>query len=150
LSRHTRSALTALALIASTAALSSCSLLATPRDADGRVTETTEINSTALLVGDCFSFVEGTDLGRASVTPCAEVHTYVVIGMGELTAPAIDAAGSLQNAVSASCSEVFALFKEAANDGVKPEQEFIVSVSEKDGEQITSYHCVATDGVAAT
>jgi hypothetical protein len=149
MSSRSRSISVVLALIASTALLSACSLLATPRDADGRVTETTEINSTALLVGDCFSFVEGTDLGRASVTPCAEVHTYVVIGMGDLTTPAIDAAGGLQNAVSASCSEVFALFKEAADAGAKPEQEFIVSVSEKDGEQITSYHCVATDGLAA-
>ncbi|MCU1439017.1 MAG: hypothetical protein JWP85_14 [Rhodoglobus sp.] len=148
--RHARSALAALALIASAASLSSCSLLGPSRDADGRVTETSEINSTALLVGDCFSFVEGTNLARASLTPCAEVHTYVVIGMGELTTPEIDEAGGLQNAVSASCSEVFTTFKEAAADGFRPEQEFVVSVSEEDGEQITSYHCVATDAVATT
>jgi hypothetical protein len=150
MSRLTRSAPAALALIVSAALLSSCSLLGPSRDADGRVTGTSEINSTALLVGDCFSFVEGTDLARASLTPCSEVHTYVVIGMGELTTPQIDQAGSLQNAVSASCSEVFTTFKEAADDGVRPEQEFIVSVSEKEGEQITSYHCVATDAVATT
>jgi hypothetical protein len=141
----------AIAIVAAALALTACStLFGPPRDADGRVTETTEVGSTTLLVGDCFSFVEGTNLSKSSVTPCSEPHTHIVIGLGDLTTKKIDEAGGLQNAVSASCAEVFAIFKEAAAEGTKPEQEFIVSTSVEDDVETTHYKCVATDSAAST
>lgn len=146
MSRRSRSAVALLVGVATIATLAGCTaLFGPPRDADGRVTETTTIRSTTLLEGDCFSFVEGTDLAEVDVTPCAQPHTYIVIGQGELTDAQISADGGLQNAVSASCAEDFAAFKEAAAEGVRPEQEFIVSTTERDGESITLYLCVATD-----
>jgi hypothetical protein len=51
--------------------------------------------------------------------------------------------------VSASCAEVFTAFKEAAAEGTKPEQEFIVSTSVEDDVETTHYKCVATDSVAS-
>lgn len=130
--------------------LSGCAgLLGPARDADGRVTDTTEINSTDLVNGDCFSFVDGTSNGRALVTPCASTHTHIVIGSGDLTAAGIDEAGSLQNAVSSSCAEGFEAYKAAAAEGSKPSQEFVVAEVERDGKQVTTYLCVATDSPAA-
>jgi hypothetical protein len=145
----TRTAAAAVVLI-SALALTACStLFGPPRDEQGRVTETTEVGSTTLLVGDCFSFVDGTNLAKSSLTPCSEPHTHIVIGLGDLTTKKIDEAGGLQNAVSASCAEVFATFKEAAVEGTKPEQEFIVSTSVEDEVETTHYKCVATDSVAS-
>lgn len=146
MSRRSRPALLLVGAVAAIATLAGCTaLFGPPRDADGRVTETTTIRSTTLLEGDCFTFVEGTDLSEVDVTPCAEPHAYIVIGQGELTESQISADGGLQNAVSASCAEDFAVFKEAAAEGVRPEQEFIVSTTERDGATITLYLCVATD-----
>ncbi len=125
--------------------LSSCGLLGPNRDADGRVTETTVIGSTQLLEGDCFSFVEGSNLTEASVTPCANPHDYIVIGTGELDAAAVDSAGGVQNAVNEACAESFAAFKETVAEGVKPTAEFIVATEDRDGAEITLYRCLATD-----
>ena len=130
------------------AGLSACSLLGPSRDSDGRVTATTEINSTALLVGDCFSFVDGSNLGRADVTPCAKQHTYIVIGSGNLTDAQVQKDNGVQDAVSVACSADFEKFKAAAAAGTKPKEQFVVSTSEKDGKQVTLYLCVATDSVA--
>jgi len=130
--------------------LTGCSaLFGTPRDENGRVTETSVIGSTDLLVGDCFSFVDGSNNSEAEVTPCENDHAYIVIGQGELSSSEVDSAGSLQNAVSAACADPFADFKAAAAEGTKPDQEFIVSTKEVDGKDVTSYHCVATDAPAA-
>jgi len=130
--------------------LSGCAGLMGPaRDADGRVTGTTEINSIELVNGDCFSFVDGTSNARASVTPCASAHTHIVIGSGDLTTAAIDEAGSLQNAVSSSCAEGFEAYKAAAAEGTKPAQEFVVAEVERDGKPVTAYLCVATDAPAS-
>lgn len=137
-----------LVVMVSVAALSACSLLGPARDSDGRVTETTKIDSTTLTVGDCFSFVDGTDLAEANVTPCAKDHTYIVIGDGTLSPSEVDTAGGMQNAVSGACSENFTAFKDAAPEGTKPEQQFIVSPQEKDGKSFTLYLCVATDSPA--
>ena len=146
MSHSIRPALALIVGVATVAALAGCTALFGPlRDADGRVTETTTIRSTTLLEGDCFSFVDGTDLAEVDVTPCDQPHSYIVIGQGELTDAQISADDGLQNAVSASCAEDFAAFKEAAAEGVRPEQEFIVSTTERDGESITLYLCVATD-----
>jgi hypothetical protein len=138
--------------VASTAllALSGCSFLGPERDANGQVVETSVIGSTRLLVGDCFSFVDGTNLADASVTPCDEEHSYIVIGAGSLTASTIDSAGGLQNAVSASCSADFETVKASRPEGVRPEQEFIVWTVEQDGETLTNYSCVATDSVTVS
>jgi len=144
---HHRTILAACMVAATTMSLAGCALLGTPRGDDGRVTESATINSAALLVGDCFSFVDGTNLAKSIVTPCAEPHAYIVIDQGELDAAAIDAAGGLQNAVNAACDEPFATFKASAAEGVKPEQQFIVSRVERDGKKFTAYSCVATDGV---
>jgi hypothetical protein len=143
---HFRTILTALAVVTTATSLAGCALLGTPRGEDGRVTESATINSAALLVGDCFSFVDGTNLGKSIVTPCTEPHAYIVIDQGELDAAAIDAAGGLQNAVNAACDEPFAAFKAAAAEGVKPEPQFIVSSVERNGKKLTAYSCVATDG----
>lgn len=132
--------------MASVVALTSCGLLGPDRGPDGQVTETTVVGSTTMLVGDCFTFVEGSNLTEVSLTPCSEPHTYIVIGKGELDAATLASAGSTQNAVSVACADAFAVFKEAAPQGSRPTQEFIVATEDRDGEQITLYSCVATDG----
>jgi len=145
--RSIRSAAIALTVAGTLLALGGCALLGPERDANGQVLETTVIGSTRLLVDDCFSFVDGTNLADASVTPCTEAHDYIVIGSGGLDDAFIADAGGLQNAVSTSCSENFETFKAAAAEGVRPEQEFIVWTGDQDGESVTNYLCVATDPV---
>jgi len=135
-------------MVASVVVLSGCSLLALlgpDRDENGRVTGTSEIDSTTLVRGDCFSFVDGTELARADVTPCSEPHTYLVIGGGTLSTTEVDKAGNLQNAVSVACADDFESFKKRAPAGAKPEQQFIVSPQEKGGKSYTLYLCVATN-----
>ncbi len=144
-----RSALTAVAAVATITALAGCAALFGPaRDADGRVTESSEIKATALLTGDCFSFLDDADLSQVMVTPCAEEHTYIVLDQGELDAATVESAGGVQNAVSAACSPSFKEFKAAAADGVKPEQEFIVTTEDRDGKEVTVYSCLSTDSAA--
>jgi hypothetical protein len=142
-----RTTATLLTVLAATALLSSCSLLnpGPPRDADGAITETTVASTRYLAVDDCFSFTS--DPAEVQLAPCGEAHTHVVIGQGTLTPTEVDAAGGTQNAVSASCSEAFATFKEAvtADGGTKPDQEFIVAQREVDEQQVYAYSCVATD-----
>lgn len=145
ITRATTATLVATAVLA---ALAGCSLFypELPRDDNGQVLEPAVIGSTDLLVGDCFSFVDGSDLSEAEVAPCVADHTHIVIGKGELEKTAITEAGSLQNAVSSSCSETFSLFKETVADGVRPDQEFIVSErTTDDGVLMTAYACIATD-----
>ena len=140
--KHARTAV-ALLVLAGVATLSACSLFGPTRDSNGRVTETTEIDSTTLLRGDCFSFVDGTDNARANVTPCANPHTYLVIGGGTLSTKEVDAAGGIQNAVSTACADDFDAYKKRAPAGTKSDQQFVVSPQEKDGVQVTLYLCVA-------
>ena len=146
--RTARTAIALLAIAAASLSLSACSTLFGPsRDANGRVTGTTVINSPDLTVGDCFSFVDGSEQAKSSVTPCTNVHTYIVIGSGSLTEDAV-AKDGLQNAVSGACAASFTDFKSKAAEGVKPEQQFVVSTDEKDGKKTTNYLCVATDSSA--
>ncbi|WP_341954226.1 hypothetical protein [Salinibacterium sp. TMP30] len=143
--RATSAALLATALLA---AVAGCSLLypEIPRDDNGQVLEPTVIGSTELLVGDCFSFVDGSNLSEAEVTPCTADHTHIVIAKGELTKAGISEAGGVQNAVSSSCSETFAAFKETVTEGARPDQEFIISERSTDeGVLMTDYACIATD-----
>ena len=147
---HIRSAAVALVLVAATSALTSCSLFGPtgpPRGDDGQVTESAVVPTTELLTGDCFSFVdEYPDHERVDLVPCADEHGYIVIAQGSLTDGFIADSGGLQNAVSVSCSEPFATFKAGAAEGAKSTQEFLASVETVDGETLTNYSCVATDG----
>jgi len=139
----TRTAAVILTVLASTLALTGCNAVAPTRDADGRVVATISMPSTEMVVGDCFSFVDGSNHAMASVTPCAEEHSYIVIGQGSLTEQAVTDAGSMQNAVSAACTEPFGTFVATVTEGTKPEQEFIVSKPEDS--KATNYSCLATD-----
>jgi hypothetical protein len=140
-------------LLASAALLSGCTLLDSlydqgpPRDAAGQVTETKVVPATTLHDGDCFSFLDDGSLVNVTAIPCADDHTYLVIGQGELTTTAVDAAGGLQNAVSAACAADFEIFKTSTAEGAKPELEFLVANLEHDGVSWSAYSCVATDGV---
>lgn len=127
--------------------LAGCSLFGgVSRDADGRVTEPAEIKSTELLISDCFSFLgDGSDLSKVTVQPCGTEHTHKVIGQGTLSTAQIDEAGGLQNAVSTACSESFAAFKESLAEGLKTEQQFLVSSKTTDGVESQLYSCVALD-----
>ena len=153
MSHRIRSTTVALALVATTTALTSCSLFGAsgpPRGDDGQVTEAIVVPTTDLLTGDCFSFVEEyPDHERVDLVPCADEHGYIVIAQGLLTEESIADAGGLQNAVSASCSEPFTVFKAAAVEGADPTQEFLVSEGTIDGETLTNYSCVATDGAVS-
>ncbi|MEP6481635.1 MAG: hypothetical protein ABJA94_06460 [Rhodoglobus sp.] len=149
--KTSRFAVVFLALLVSATSLSACSTLFGPnRDSNGRVTETTEIDSTTLLRGDCFTFVDGTSNSRANVTPCAKAHTYLVIGGGTLSTAEVSKGGGIQDTVSAACTDSFAAYKKRAPTGSKPEQQFVVSPQEKDGVQSTLYLCVATTGKPAS
>ena len=150
MSHRIRSAALAAALLAAIAVLTSCSLFGPagpPRGDDGQVTSTVVAPTTDLLTGDCFSFHEDyPEHERVTLTPCTDEHGYIVIAQGSLTDGFIADSGGLQNAVSVSCSEPFATFKAGAAEGTKPTQEFLASVETVDGETITNYSCVATDG----
>jgi hypothetical protein len=135
---------TVLLAVAATLSLVGCSN-GPARGADGRVTSTGVIDSTTLKVGDCFSFVDGSNLAKATVTPCAESHTYIAIGDGSLTAAQVSSASTVQDAVSAACADPFKTFKATLARGVKTEQQFIVATEQVNGAAVTSYHCVATD-----
>ncbi|MEO9254574.1 MAG: hypothetical protein ABI305_03475, partial [Tepidiformaceae bacterium] len=140
-----RTAAVLLALLVGITALAGCTAIFGPnRDSSGRVTETTEIDSTTLLRGDCFSFVDGTNNSRANVTPCAKPHTYLVIGGGTLSTADISKDGGTQDAVSAACSDGFEAYKKRLPDGTKTDEQFVVSPQEKDGKTVTLYLCVAS------
>ena len=135
--------------VASVLALTSCSLFGPNRGPDGQVTDTSVVGSTTMLVGDCFTFVDGSNLTEVTLPPCTETHAYIVIGKGELASATIDSAGGVQNAVSVACADAFTAFKAAAPEGTKPTQEFVVATEDRDGKQVTLYSCVATDAAAA-
>jgi hypothetical protein len=149
--RHTsRRRVGAVALaFAAASLLSACSLFESgpPRDEDGQVTEAVVVPTPDLLTGDCFSFLdEYPQHERVNLVPCSDEHGYVVIAEGALTDAFIAEAGGVQNAVSAECHEPFEVFKAAAAEGSKPVQEFLVSAETVDGEKLTNFSCVATDG----
>jgi hypothetical protein len=154
--RGVRGAGAAIALLASAALLSGCSLLdalydpGPPRDANGEITETKVVPATTLREGDCFSFLDDGTLEDVTAIPCAEQHTYIVIGQGELTAKQVNDAGGMQNAVSAACAPEFEVFKAAVAEGApRPDLEFLVANLEHDGQTWSAYSCVATDGAVA-
>ena len=135
------------ALVTLAGVLTGCSLFGgLNRDDSGQVTESSEIKSTELLTGDCFSYIgDGTDLSKVTINPCSADHTFKVLAEGTLTTTQVDEAGGLQNAVSASCAEIFTTFKTGLGDGLKTEQSFLVSNETVDGVEVTAYSCVAVD-----
>lgn len=148
-----RSIVVPLVAVAALATLTSCSLFGPsgpPRGDDGQVTSAVVVPTTDLLTGDCFSFVEDyPQHERVNLVPCSDEHGYIVIGQGALDESAIAEAGGVQNAVSANCSEPFGIFKAAAVEGAKPKQEFLVTEETIDGEKLTNYSCVATEGAVS-
>ena len=143
-----RRSVSALAVvIATTVALSGCTLLAPTRNADGTIVKALTMPSTEAWVGDCFSFVHDSNLSLATVVPCADAHSHVVIGKGTLSTTKIGLFESLQIAVISSCQSVFDSWgQERETD---PQPEYIVSKEEKPGGEVTNYSCLATDGTVA-
>lgn len=135
------------ALVTLAGVLTGCSLFGgLERDDAGQVLESAEIKSTELLTGDCFSYIgDGGDLSKVTITPCADDHTYIVLAQGNLSVDDVSAAGGLQNAVSAACTETFTAFKEGLAEGLKTKQEFLVSNKTVDGAEVSAYSCVAID-----
>jgi len=135
------------ALVTLAGILTGCSLFGgITRDDTGQVTESSEIKSTELLTGDCFSYIgDGSDLSKVTINPCSAEHSFKVLAEGTLTTTQVDEAGGLQNAVSASCAEVFTTFKTSLAEGLKTEQSFLVSSETVDDVEVTAYSCVALD-----
>lgn len=131
-----------LAMIVTAAlSLSGCSVLAPTRDADGTIITATRMPSIDAWVGDCFSFVEGSDLAFATVVPCAEPHTHIVIGTGTLSQKRIDHFESLQIAVLTACKDRVSLY--AAQQGLDPAPEYIVSNKTRpNGSETMHYSCL--------
>ena len=142
-----RPVLAATALVAVAGLLTGCSLLGgVTRGDDGQVTESSDIKSTELLTGDCFSYIgEGTDLSKVTITPCADDHMFTVVGQGTVLTTDADAAGGLQNAVSAACNESYTTFKSNLAEGARTELSFLVSATEVDEKEASKYSCVAVD-----
>ena len=135
------------AVVAAVALLSGCSLLGgVSRGDDGQVTESSDIKATELLTGDCFSYIgEGTDLSKVTVIPCSADHTFIVINQGTVLTADAEAAGGLQNAVSAACNESYTAFKTALAEGARTELSFLVSATKVDEKEASAYSCVAVD-----
>ena len=135
------------ALIGTLALLTGCSLFGgVSRGDDGQVTESSDIKATELLTGDCFSYIgEGTDLSKVTIIPCADDHTFIVINQGTVLLTDADAAGGLQNAVSAACNESYTAFKAALPEGGRTELSFLVSATKVDDKDASAYSCVAID-----
>ena len=131
-------------VIVATLALTGCSVLAPTRNADGTIVKALLMPSTDAWVGDCFSFVPDSNLSLATVVPCAEEHSHVVIGKGTLSTAKISLFESLQIAVISSCQPIFDEWAE--EQGTQPQPEYIVSKEEKPGGEVTNYSCLATEG----
>lgn len=136
-----RPAIVLATLIVATLALSGCDVLAPTRDTSGNITMATEMPSTDARVKDCFTFVDGSDLAYATVLPCTEAHTHVVIARGTITQAKIAEFESLQIALITRCQPaVDAYLTEQDDDGTP---EYIVSTKRKpNGNEVTNYSCL--------
>ncbi|MGV8884325.1 MAG: hypothetical protein ACOH1T_01880 [Microbacteriaceae bacterium] len=146
-----RPAVSLVALAAASVLLAGCSLLGLgelERGDDGQVTASSEVNSSELLTGDCFSYLDDGNLARVTIAPCVAKHTHKVLDQGTLTAEAVDTAGGLQNAVSDGCADAYGAFKEGLAEGLKTKQEFLVSKRTVDKVEVQAYSCVALDPTA--
>ena len=130
--------------VAATLVLSGCDVLAPTRDVDGAIVKATQMPSTDAWVGDCFTFVENSNFSYATVVPCAEAHTYVVIGRGTLSDRRIARFESLQIALIQLCTSTFDAF--AKDRDPEPEPQYIVArKTSPDGTELAHYSCLATD-----
>lgn len=137
----------ALVLVATTALVSGCGLLEPTRNAEGGITKPTVMPTIDARVGDCFSFVENSNLAYVRVVPCADEHSNIVMGRGAFTPEKLERAGGRDAAVSAACDEIYDEFIAAVEGRGKPEKQSIVATREKKGVEITHYSCVAADGI---
>lgn len=126
-------------------ALSGCDVLEPTRDADGRIVKPTVMPTVEAWVGDCFSFVENSNLAYATVTPCSEPHTHIVMDTGSFSEAKLVLAGGRDNAVNAACDKAYDSFVAAVADGVEREPQSIMSSEKKAGGVVTYYSCLATD-----
>ena len=134
-------------LVAATLALSGCNVLAPTRDTEGGIIGEVMMPSTEAWIGDCFTFVDGSNLAYATVAPCAEPHTHVVISTGTLTPERIARFQTLQIAVIDACKDSIELYQETREDEVTPE--YIVSnKKERDGREVMHYSCLAKNSGA--
>ncbi|MBX3098891.1 MAG: septum formation family protein [Salinibacterium sp.] len=142
--RHVRpTALLATAIVAALS-LSGCNVLAPTRDAAGLIVGEVQMPSTDAWVGDCFNFVENSNFSYATVVPCTEQHSYVVIGKGTLSDRRIARFDNIQVALIQLCQSTFDAY--AADKNPAPEPQYIVARNTlPDGSEITNYSCLATD-----
>ncbi len=128
-------------LVAATLALSGCNVLAPTRDTEGGIIGEVMMPSTEAWIGDCFTFVDGSNLAFATVRPCSEEHTHVVIGTGTLAPERIARFQTLQIAVIDACKDSVELYQETREDELTPE--YIVSnKKERDGREVMHYSCL--------
>ena len=134
-------------VVATTLALSGCDVLAPTRDSDGKIVKALEMPSIEAWVGDCFTFVDGSNLALATVVPCADAHTHIVIGRGTLTQKRIDYFETLQLAVISACKDRITLYVDQQEDD--PQPEYIVS-TETSPEGVASMHysCLVTNSAS--
>ena len=131
-------------VVAAALALSGCSFLAPTRDTDGGIVGEVKMPSTEAWVGDCFTFVDGSNLAYATVVPCTEPHTHRVIGTGTLNELRIARFDSLQIAVLEVCKDRLEIYQAAQEGEVSPE--YIASKkTERDGREVTHYSCLVKD-----
>jgi hypothetical protein len=139
-----RPAIALATIIVATLSLSGCDVLAPTRDSDGRILRAVEMPSTEAWVGDCFTFVDNSSLAYATVVPCSDPHTHVVIGRGTLSAQRIAYFNDLQIAVLTACKDRFDLYQTTQELELTPE--YIVSdKAEHDGRTVTHYSCLVKD-----
>jgi hypothetical protein len=128
-------------LVAATLSLSGCDVLAPTRDAEGGIIGAVQMPSTDAWVGDCFTFIDGSNLAYATVVPCSEPHTHVVVGTGTLSDRRIQFFDGLQLAVISACKDRLELY--AAQQDAEQEPEYIVSKKkDRTGREITRYSCL--------
>ena len=135
------------ALLTAAVVMSGCGILEPTRDADGLIVRPTVMPSPDVLVGDCFSFVDGSELAYARVVPCTDPHSHIVFKKGTLSESTVSLTGSTQAAVDTACEAAFDAFIDSRPGRPKPEQEFIVSQEQKPGGLVTYYSCLATEPV---
>ena len=138
-------------VVAATLALSGCDVLAPTRDADGKIVKALEMPSIEAWVGDCFTFVDGSNLALATVVPCADPHTHIVVGRGTLTQKRIDYFETLQLAVISACKDRITLYigQQIDEQEDEPQPEYIVSTeTSPEGVSTMHYSCLVTNSAS--
>jgi hypothetical protein len=129
------------ALVAVTLGLSGCSLLAPTRDTEGGIIGEVMMPSIEALVGDCFTFVDGSNLAYATVVQCSEPHTHLVIGSGTLSARRLEYFKTLQIAVLNACKDRFEIYQAGQEHELTPEY-IAATKKERGGLEVVHYSCL--------